>query len=386
MSRSSRSNEFEYRDLVIAAIRGDEVAFEQLCQRYSKSILYQAKRFISDSHEAEDAAQEAVIAIYRNISTLKDPNAFVPWMYRLTKFVCLNHVRNLETKRGGQVMVDIDDYSETLEDEKESDPAKLMVEDERVNTVRGIIEQLPEKQREAVTLFYYEGLSYHEIAVAQGTTRSTVSTNIMKAKKKIARDLESVIAMAITADAGAKLAGINIPAFQAACQAGIAKSAAIGLGHGAVTEAGAFAARGGNAHAAANSTALSVGLSVAATVVIIASVGVLAAPDPASPPTVAAYMPAADIAFLGGECDCGHVNPQSATLSLSSSTDMTESWEILSGGALVSSGTGEAAQFGVLPDGDYTINYTIVSSLDGRKAHSERAFLITSGPTEGLYL
>ncbi|MDR0875317.1 MAG: sigma-70 family RNA polymerase sigma factor [Clostridiales Family XIII bacterium] len=384
----SRSNEYEYRDLVTAAICGDEAAFEQLCQKYSKSILYQAKRFISDPNEAEDAAQEAVIAIYRNISTLKDPNAFVSWMYRLTKFVCLNHVRNLESKRGRQAMVDIDDYAETLEDERESDPAKLMVEDERIKTVRGIIEKLPPKQREAVILFYYEGLSYNEVAAAQGTTRSTVSTNIMKAKKKIARDLESVITMAIAVDAGMKLTGINIPAFQAACQAGVAKSAAAGLGHGAVTAAGAYAMKGGNVYAAAG-TALSTGLSVAAAAAILVSVtAVSSAPKPIvdTSPALAAYMPDADIAFLGGECDCGHVNPQSAALSLSDGTDMTERWEILSGGAPVSSGDGEAAQLGGLPDGDYTINYTIVSLKDGRKAHSERAFHITSEPTEGLYL
>jgi RNA polymerase sigma-70 factor (ECF subfamily) len=393
----SRSNEFEYRDLTVKAIRGDAEAFEQLYLRYTNSILYHARRYIRDPLEAEDAAQEAVIEMYRNIGTLKDPNAFVPWMYRLTKFVCLKHVRDLASKRGGQTAADLDDFVEILADEStDSDPAKAIVEDERTRTIRATIGRLPEKQREAVILFYYEGLSYREIAAAQGTTPSTVSTNIMKAKKKIALELEPAIALAVTADMGAKLSGISIPAFQAACKAGVAKSAAAGLGYGTLTGAGKYAAKGLKS-LAETGKALSVCLTTATVVVIVSAVAVVSTPPEPAPAAeapaavtpqapVADYMPDADIAFLGGDCDCGHVNPKSAALSLSDDTDVTESWEILSGGVAIASGTGTDAGLTDLPDGDYQIRYTVASE-DGRKAYSARAFLILSEPFEdGLYL
>jgi RNA polymerase sigma-70 factor (ECF subfamily) len=392
----SRSNEFEYRDLAVKAIRGDAEAFEQLYLRYTNSILYHARRYINDPVEAEDAAQEAVIEMYRNIGTLKDPNAFVPWMYRLTKFVCLKHVRDLASKRGGQSVADIDDFAEILADENtESDPAKAIVEEERTRAIRATIGRLPEKQREAVILFYYEGLSYREIAAAQGTTPSTVSTNIMKAKRKIAQELEPAIALAVAADAGAKLTGVSIPAFRAACEVGLAKSAAAGFGFGSVTAAGHYAASGFKAVSPANSF-LTVCLSAAAAVTILASATALSAtPDPVAeaPPVAAApqapaaeYMPDADISFLDGDCACGHVNPKSAVLSLPNDTDVSESWEILSGGAAVSSGEGLEVSLAGLADGDYQIRYIVVSA-DGQKAYSARAFLVTSEPIEdALYL
>jgi RNA polymerase sigma-70 factor (ECF subfamily) len=392
----SRSNDFEHHDLAVKAIQGDAEAFEQLYLRYATNILYHARRFVKDLSEAEDAAQESVIEMYRNIGTLKDPDAFLPWMYRLTKFVCLKHIRNLEAKRGGNDIADIDDYTEILADEKkESDPAKSIVENENAEAIRGVIERLPDKQRESLILFYYEGLSYREIAAALGSSPSTVSTNIMKAKKRIALELEPAIALAITADAGAKLAGISVPAFQAACKVGLVKSTAAGFGYGAVTSAGKYAAHGLKALSASGNI-LTACVLVAAATTITASVAAAAAPPvvpviPEAPPIVVqapaeTYLPNVEISFSDGDCACGHVNPQTAAIFLEDDTDLTESWEISSGGAVVSSGEGETAQLSGLPDGDYTIRF-VVASADGRKAHATRDFLITSAPfKEGKYL
>ena len=375
----SRSNEFEHRDLVVKAIRGDTEAFECLYRQYTKSILYHARRYISNPAEAEDAAQEAVVEMYRNISTLKDPDAFLPWMYRLTKFVCLKHVRSLKTGMGHYGMSDIDDYTDVLADESsKSDPSELMVEGERVETIRGIIEQLPDKQRETLILYYYEGLNYREIAAALGSKPSTVSTNIMKAKKRIAQELklDSFIAMAITADLSTKLAGINIPAFQAACSTSVSQTAAAGLG-GVLTQAGQQASQGLQG---STTTAVSTGVSAAAAAGVIATVSLVSPkPDPAY------FVPDADIAFSGGVCECGHVNPRSATLSLSDGSDSIEAWEILAGEDIVLTGSGASVEIAGLPDGIYTISY-IVASKEGDKARSFRAFVITAGETDGLYL
>ena len=377
----SRSNEFEHRDLVIKAIKGDTEAFEQLYRNYTKNILYHARRYISDQAEAEDAAQEAIVEMYRNISTLKNPDAFLPWMYRLTKFVCLKHVRSLKTGMGHYGMTDIDDYVDVLADETgKSEPSELMVEGERVETIKGIIDRLPEKQRETLILYYYEGLSYREIAAALDSKPSTVSTNIMKAKKRIAQELklESFIAMAITADVGAKLAGVNIPAFQAACNLGVAKTAAAGLG-GVSTLVGQQAGQGVQGAAQA-STAASTGVSAAAAAGVIATVTAISpTPDPAF------FVPDADITFSGGACECGHVNPHSATLYLSDNSDSIEAWEILAGEDIVLEGTGSVVELAGMPDGVYTINYVVVSA-EGDRARSYRAFIITAGETDGLYL
>ncbi|MDR1816402.1 MAG: sigma-70 family RNA polymerase sigma factor [Clostridiales Family XIII bacterium] len=169
---------------------GDVRAFESLCGMFAKSILFEARRYIGNPHDADDAAQEAVIAMHRSIGGLRDPDAFRPWMYRLVKYCCLKHVRRLNVLKGGEDAADIDDYSESLPDERsEGNPQESLLADERVALIRKAIGQLCERQRESLILYYYENLTYSEIAYALGCTASTVSTNIMKAKRNIARML-----------------------------------------------------------------------------------------------------------------------------------------------------------------------------------------------------
>jgi len=179
-------------ELVERAVAGDVAAFEQLVQENMKTILYQARRYIHKPEDAEDAAQEAIIAMYRSIATLRNPEAFRSWMYRLIKFVCLKHVRSQESGPGGTVVADVDEYAESLRDDSHgSDPEEWVEERERSEIIAGLINALPEKQRESIILFYYEGLSYKEIGRALGATTSAVSTNIMKAKKNILKGMKN---------------------------------------------------------------------------------------------------------------------------------------------------------------------------------------------------
>jgi RNA polymerase sigma-70 factor (ECF subfamily) len=181
------------RDLVVRAIDGDARAFESLCELFAKSILFEAHRYVRNPSDADDAAQEAVIAMHASIRNLRDPDAFRPWLYRLVKYCCLKHVHRLRSQKGGDEAADIDDYAESLPDEaRDGNPQELLLEGERVEIVRRLVEQLCEKQREALILYYYENMSYREIASALRCTTSTVSTNIMKAKRNIARRLAAM--------------------------------------------------------------------------------------------------------------------------------------------------------------------------------------------------
>lgn len=398
--------------LVSMAIRGDVDAFEALVREYSKTILYQSRRYIRHPDEAEDAAQEAIIAMYQNIHTLRKPEAFRSWLYRLVKFVCLKHMRDLNVRKGGQEQGNIDDYAETLaSDLRAGDPALSAEDRERTEKILAVIAALPEKQREALILHYYDGFSYREIAKALGSTTSTVSTNIMKAKRKIMKDLEPALAMAVSLDADAKLSRVDIVAFHRSAMAGIAAAISVaGAGAaaaGAGTEAGVYAAGSGssvgsgsgsgsgfsfgagNQGSSQSHVAAATGAVIAALILTAAFLvnGGLDTPQPDAEAMASVEIPgtepvAAEIQFIGGECACGHLNPAEEEIVVHTAGAEVEGWTLShAGGDVIQSGGGEAdlaLHPENLAEGDYVIRYE-VKSPDGGVAAVERSFTILHG-------
>ncbi|MCL2493268.1 MAG: sigma-70 family RNA polymerase sigma factor [Clostridiales bacterium] len=383
--------QMEPNHLVERAVAGDVSAFEQLMRENMKTILYQTRRYIHKPEDAEDAAQEAIIAMYQSIGTLQNTESFKPWMYRLIKFTCLKYVRTRDSGPNGGTLVDVDEYAEYLPDESRgSDPAEWLEDRERLEAIVCLINGLPEKQRESIILYFYDGLTYREIAQAMGNTIKTVSTNIMKAKKNILKgikeeDLGSMLTAAISLDAGAKLAGINLTAVHQAAMAGVGNAAM----HTTSGAAGIARTRRGQG------ASVLVGICAAAVCILAISSGSLfpagSAPNaPASqapPPAVttpvtppAAPTVQADIVFTGGECPCGHLNPQSAALDLQGHDLSVISWAILSGNVEIRNGNGRVAAIspGALAEGDYLIRYTIAGE-GGMKANAERAFTVLHG-------
>jgi len=196
-----------------------------------------------------------------------------------------------------------------------------------------------------------------------------------------------MLTAAVTLDAGEKLAGIDMAAFHQTAMAGIGKAAA----HSA---AGATAAAH---HHRWHAPAIAAGVFAAAIALFVLVSGVFSPGNPnstipATPtplaPTPVEITPAppaqpevtAEIVFTGGECPCGHLNPQTATLDLQGHDLTVLSWTILSGEKEIRSGNGRVAAVssGALPEGEYLIRYAIAGE-GGMQANAERAFTVLHG-------
>ncbi|MDR0817618.1 MAG: sigma-70 family RNA polymerase sigma factor [Clostridiales Family XIII bacterium] len=176
-------------DIVAKAIRGDTGAFESLYTLYAKSILFHTRNLISVEADVEDVAQEVVIQMYRSIGTLKSPYAFSSWLNRVVVNVCNNYNRkHMSTRSRDYALETADELYE--EDECSLPEASAENEDVRARFLRSI-EALPQMQRTALIMYYYDEMSYKEIAKALDVTVSTISTNIRKAKLKLETMLEN---------------------------------------------------------------------------------------------------------------------------------------------------------------------------------------------------
>jgi len=177
----------DVENLVEQAMRGDRDALELLCQTIAKNILFRVMRKIHSRSDAEDTAQEVLVRVCENISGLRDPKAFGGWLNSIIINETNRHLA--KNVKHGSVLF-IDDYVNTASDENEDNlPLEYALKAEDRKAVMEIVDELPDRQQEAVMLHYYEGMNVTETAKAMSVSKPTVSIYLTRAREKIKKEL-----------------------------------------------------------------------------------------------------------------------------------------------------------------------------------------------------
>jgi len=168
--------------LMLKVAQGDIAAFEQLVNKYKKSVINIIYRYIGRQDDAEDLAQEAFLRVYETRNRYRPIAKFSTWLYRIVTNICLNYKRKPEP-------VSLDEIA--LNPTSNSPNPETLVETEERNTmIREAIDSLPKSQRLAVILQRFEHASYKEIADKMGTSVSAVESLIHRAKQILKKKLE----------------------------------------------------------------------------------------------------------------------------------------------------------------------------------------------------
>jgi RNA polymerase sigma-70 factor (ECF subfamily) len=167
--------------LIIRIGRGDRVAFEELHGRYSRAVLGLALRRLGDRGRAEDATQDAFVAIWRSARTY-DParGRGAAWLYAVARNAITDGLRKAP------------DPVAELEDGpgREPDPADEAEAAWTAWRVHRALEELPEHERPVIELAYWRGLSQSEIAEVLEIPLGTVKTRTRSALARLADALE----------------------------------------------------------------------------------------------------------------------------------------------------------------------------------------------------
>ncbi|MEQ1929884.1 MAG: sigma-70 family RNA polymerase sigma factor [Parvularculaceae bacterium] len=168
--------------LVAAANAGDRRAFELLVRRWHNKLVAHASRLLGDTERAKDAAQESWVEIVRGLGKLQDERAFPAWAYRIVSRRCARQIGILRRARA---------LNEAVVAQPESLPAESEPTDQSaLKRLRAAVGALPQEQRAAVALFYFEDMSVAEVAVALDVPAGTVKTRLMHARRKLRAALE----------------------------------------------------------------------------------------------------------------------------------------------------------------------------------------------------
>jgi RNA polymerase sigma-70 factor (ECF subfamily) len=151
---------------------GSQRTVEQLVEDYYAALYRYAYRLSASSVDAEDLTQEAFCTAQLKLGQLRDPECAKPWLFRILRNAYLGRLQ--DQKRENCVSLDgIGDVAEPLpEPLPEIDPEKL----------QRALNELPEKFRTPIILYYFEDFSYRDIAEQMELPIGTVMSRLARAK------------------------------------------------------------------------------------------------------------------------------------------------------------------------------------------------------------
>ncbi|MFT5484229.1 MAG: RNA polymerase sigma-70 factor (ECF subfamily) [Halieaceae bacterium] len=175
------------QELVERVQRGDKRAFDMLVLKYQHKIFGLISRYIHDSHEIQDVAQEAFIKAYRALPRFRGDSAFYTWLYRIAINTAKNHLV-ARGRRPPGTDIDVEDaenYDSGTALRDLENPENALFGEELKAVVNTAIGNLPDDLRTAVTLREFDGLSYEDIADIMGCPVGTVRSRIFRARDAI---------------------------------------------------------------------------------------------------------------------------------------------------------------------------------------------------------
>jgi len=175
-------------ELVTEAQDGGREALERLLAAARPKLHALAMRVLGDADEAEDAVQDAMIKVWRNLGRFEGRAAFTTWLHRIAVNAALDRLR-----RRGAVHISAgapdEHHQHTSEEVLPETPERIYARAETAVVVRQAMSRLSETHGEALRLCDLEGESYATIASVTDCPLGTVMSRLFHARRKLAREL-----------------------------------------------------------------------------------------------------------------------------------------------------------------------------------------------------
>ncbi len=180
MSAEARDDD---ESLMARVSKRDHSAFATLVRRYSERYYHVAYRMCGRQDEAEDIVQEAFLKLWQKPDSWNAGRGakFTTWFYRVVTNQALDYVRKKKHVNVGEAM-------ERFVDETQNQVRKLQAQQEQ-EILEQAIQSLPERQKTALNLCFYEEMSNKEAAEVMGVGLKALESLLMRAKAGLRDEL-----------------------------------------------------------------------------------------------------------------------------------------------------------------------------------------------------
>ena len=183
-------------DLVRQVLAGQNKAFDELILRYQRQAVAVSYRLLGNSHDALEVTQDAFLKSFSSLSTLQKPEAFGGWLMRIVSNLSLNFRRGRKTRS----QLPLDDLLGSTEGQsgpsgqkpvgsewmsRSGDPVRNLESRELGVKLQEALNQLPDKQRQAIVLFTVQEMPQKEVAEVLNCSVEAVKWHVFQGRKKL---------------------------------------------------------------------------------------------------------------------------------------------------------------------------------------------------------
>jgi RNA polymerase sigma-70 factor, ECF subfamily len=183
--------------LVRRVLEGENRAFDDLIRRYQRQAVAVSYRLLGNTHDALEVTQDAFLKAFSSLATLQKPEAFGGWLMRIVSNLSLNYRRGRKSK--SQLPLDdlLGSGGDTTGGEtgqnpvgsewmaRSGDPVHGLESREMGVKLQEALNQLPEKQRQAIVLFTIQEMPQKEVAEALNCSVEAVKWHVFQGRKKL---------------------------------------------------------------------------------------------------------------------------------------------------------------------------------------------------------
>jgi len=168
--------------LITLCRAGDEAAIESLVSTHQRSVYRLALSILEDPQEAEEAAQDTLIAALAALDTYRGDSAFTTWLHTITVNVCYSRLRKRRT---------LERLKNTLQSifrtsgERLPHPEQTLIQNESETAIWNAVHKLGDKHRLPILLRYYHDYSVTEISQILGINEGTVHSRLSIARERL---------------------------------------------------------------------------------------------------------------------------------------------------------------------------------------------------------
>ena len=175
------------QDIINLVLEGNTNAFAVLVDRYKDLVFTLSLKMLQNREEAEEAAQDTFVKVYKSLQTFRQESKFSTWIYKITYNNCLDRLKKQKRKRQ---VVAIDEFTEH-EVRSLMNVLETIEENERKQMIKNCLESLPADESFLLTLYYFNEHSIKEISTIMGINENNLKIKLYRTRKKLAGILKS---------------------------------------------------------------------------------------------------------------------------------------------------------------------------------------------------
>jgi RNA polymerase sigma-70 factor, ECF subfamily len=162
---------------------GDPLAWEALVRQFQSRVYGIAYHYAGNGEDARDLAQEVFVRVYQNLETCIDAAMFLPWIIRIARNACIDHLRRGKARSQGRDIA-LDEIADLPD--RGNTPEQQWAADSRKHLIYRALKELTDLNREIIMLKEIQGLQLDEIASLLKVPLGTIKSRSNRARIELA--------------------------------------------------------------------------------------------------------------------------------------------------------------------------------------------------------